>query len=67
MFSSTDHDECANSTHQCDHICHNTHGGYNCSCFTGFRLHGLTSCTGKLRIYNFFSRHLYFLTNNLTI
>ena len=34
-----DHDECANPNHhQCDHICHNIPGSYECSCQTGFRL-----------------------------
>ncbi|XP_025078476.1 mucin-like protein [Pomacea canaliculata] len=34
-----DIDECGNSSlHKCDMKCHNTYGGYECSCQEGFRL-----------------------------
>ena len=45
-FVCPDHDECLNNVHGCDHQCHNTHGGYNCSCNSGYRLNGTTSCVG---------------------
>ena len=42
----TDHDECSNNTHHCNHTCHNTHGGYYCSCYDGYRLVNTHSCEG---------------------
>ena len=42
----TDHDECLNNTHHCDHICHNKKGGYYCSCYDGYRLVNTHSCEG---------------------
>ena len=43
---STDHDECENNTHHCNHTCHNTQGGYYCSCYDGYRLVNTHSCEG---------------------
>ena len=42
----TDHDECLNNTHHCNHTCHNTKGGYYCSCYDGYRLVNTHSCEG---------------------
>ena len=44
-----DIDECANNdTHDCDHICHNTVGSYQCSCYRGHRLtNDGRTCTDK--------------------
>ena len=42
----TDHDESENNTHHCDHTCHNTQGGYYCSCDDGYRLVNTHSCEG---------------------
>ena len=42
----TDHDECENNTHHCNHTCHNTQGGYYCSCYDGYRLVNTHSCEG---------------------
>lgn len=41
-------DECAEGTHECEHKCNNTVGGYNCSCHSGFQLDSdLKKCSGK--------------------
>ena len=37
-------DECLQGTHQCEHECTNTDGGYDCSCFNGFELSGEYAC-----------------------
>ena len=47
----TDHDECINNTHKCDHTCHNIQGGYVCSCYDGYRLEGNYSCKGRKERY----------------
>ena len=41
-----DIDECA-AKDACDHHCHNTPGGYNCSCRTGYQRYGITHCAGR--------------------
>ncbi|XP_069120903.1 epidermal growth factor-like protein 8 [Argopecten irradians] len=33
-----DVDECLMKTHTCQHLCKNTYGNYECSCYDGFRL-----------------------------
>ena len=45
-----DADECANSTHNCDHICINSHGSYYCKCIKGYRLNitDARTCDGKI-------------------
>ena len=43
----SDEDECALGTDGCDHTCHNTVGGYTCSCRAGFMLSGNFTCLGK--------------------
>ena len=50
LKSTADHNECENSTHLCDHTCHNTQGGYFCSCDDGYRLIDTYSCEGNMNI-----------------
>ncbi len=49
LVTCADHDECSGSN-DCEHFCHNTPGSYRCSCNKGYRLNGLTSCIGQLKI-----------------
>ena len=37
-FDTIDIDECSNNQHDCDHICGNIVGAFNCSCQNGFIL-----------------------------
>ena len=39
MVVDTDQNECSYDNGGCVHLCHNAHGGYACSCYSGFRLH----------------------------
>ena len=45
-----DVDECAAGTHNCDHICINSHGSYYCKCIKGYRLNvtDARTCDGKI-------------------
>ena len=45
-----DVDECAADTHNCDHICINSHGSYYCKCIKGYRLNvtDARTCDGKI-------------------
>lgn len=46
LFS--DHDECANSNHGCQHKCENLHGSFKCVCPKGFKLNVDTkTCSGR--------------------
>lgn len=36
LFS--DYDECSSGVSDCEHICTNVDGGYNCQCYPGFEL-----------------------------
>ena len=38
VFCTTEIDECAEGTSQCEHQCTNTNGGFQCSCFDGYSL-----------------------------
>ena len=38
IVSLSDVDECTAGTHNCEQLCTNTPGGYNCSCNTGYEL-----------------------------
>ena len=42
--------ECCTGDHNCQQTCHNTIGGYYCSCNTGYRVSATNSsaCEGKL-------------------
>ena len=43
----SDIDECVLSTDDCEHMCTNSIGGYNCSCHSGYTLEGdMKNCTG---------------------
>ena len=43
-----DTDECAEGTHECQHVCNNTPGSFHCSCFNGYQLNNDSStCSGK--------------------
>ena len=52
----TDIDECGDPfLNNCDHVCNNTVGSYQCSCNAGYHLNGI-GCEGKpasLLIKNF--------------
>ena len=37
IFSFTDVDECATNNGECDQKCSNLIGGYECSCYAGYR------------------------------
>ena len=39
-----DTNECQESTHNCEMLCHNINGSYICSCHTGFQLVNKTTC-----------------------
>lgn len=39
LFSIQDKDECSVNNGNCQHICTNTLGSYECSCHNGFTLH----------------------------
>ena len=43
-----DHDECLGNVHGCEQQCLNVPGGYNCTCFAGYRLNAedFTTCDG---------------------
>ena len=45
-----DVDECKRVTSRCSHKCHNTDGGFLCSCYDGYilDLNGFTCTTGRL-------------------
>ena len=45
-----DVDECAADTHNCDHICINSHGSHYCKCIKGYRLNvtDARTCDGKV-------------------
>ena len=48
LILSADIDEYHNSTHNCDHLCSNSMGSYECSCNKGFELgEDEHSCLGK--------------------
>ena len=38
LFPFSDVDECTAGTHNCEQLCTNTPGGYNCSCNSGYEL-----------------------------
>ena len=52
MKSYSDNNECNSNNGGCSGTCHNTAGGYYCTCSTGYSLnndqHG---CTGKILYY----------------
>jgi len=37
-LSVTDVNECLTGRHNCSHICSNTYGGFECSCYQGYTL-----------------------------
>ena len=43
-----DIDECAQGISNCEQVCTNSDGAFNCSCFSGFVLHTNShSCSGE--------------------
>ena len=49
MVSFIDVDECMYHSDNCDETCHNTLGGYRCSCQEGFMLAAdQKTCNGKI-------------------
>ena len=44
-YTGADLDECERQS-PCDHICINHVGNYNCQCYEGYQLYGLTHCAG---------------------
>ena len=53
LFFYADINECNVSPPVCAQVCSNTHGGYQCSCIAGYKLHADNhSCTafGKLKL-----------------
>ena len=60
FFSYTDVDECSRFLHDCQQICVNTLGSYNCSCNDGFILQNDTqSCVGKKTVFSLCILHLF--------
>ena len=50
MFA--DIDECSEGTDGCAQMCHNTRGGYNCSCDSGYQLYADShGCIGEVNDY----------------
>ena len=49
VFIVTDINECGSGVHDCSEYaqCTNIHGGYNCSCPSGYDVDGV-NCTGRL-------------------
>ena len=49
-YNSTDVDECTTNSDNCDQVCTNTVGAFNCSCNNGFLLNndGAT-CDGRFK------------------
>lgn len=54
-FAIVDINECKDATADCDHICINTDGGYNCECEIGYELHDKDRRTCQKGVdFNFF-------------
>ena len=52
LINSTDINECVLNTDDCDHICSNNVGSYQCTCLTGYGLASdQHSCEGKYPLY----------------
>ena len=54
-LSVNDIDECSTGKHNCSHICSNTYGGFDCSCYQGYTLLAdKSTCQGKIN-YDWFA------------
>ena len=52
LVQTLDIDECSRRLHDCEQMCINTKGGFNCSCNEGFLLQDdMRSCQGKLSFW----------------
>lgn len=49
----TDENECATGKEDCEQICTNTEGSFECSCTEGFELISRNLCTGGFVLVNF--------------
>lgn len=52
MFKILELDECEFNKHQCEHICVNRIGGYECDCFSGYSLKS-DGYTCESKYYNY--------------
>ena len=51
MLIISDIRECTDGTHNCDHICVELEGGFECSCNDGYELENdFSTCSGKVRV-----------------
>jgi len=49
MLIISDIRECTDGTHNCDHICVELEGGFECSCNDGYELENdFSTCSGKV-------------------
>lgn len=52
----TDIDECFEESHDCQHKCNNTDGGFTCDCFTGYTLNADNkTCNGSEQFQNVYN------------
>lgn len=54
-----DTDECSIKTDDCEHTCIDTEGGYNCSCYEGFKLMNDNKCEGKSNVSTLYPKQIY--------
>ena len=68
LYNYVDANECSDSTHNCDQICINTNGGFNCSCVQGYALmNDWRSCEGIASNFHNFKCTIATSTDNLSL